>query len=396
MTPPPLMAREMADRDYIVFGKPSFAEEEIEAVASTLRSGWAGTGAQVQTFQRAFADYIGTRHAVALGSCTAALHLALVAAGLGEGDEVITTPLTFAATANAIVHSGATPVFADIRRDTMNIDPVQVERRISSRTRAILPVHLAGRPCEMDALREIAHRYGIMLIEDAAHAIEARYRGGKIGALGDASCFSFYVTKNMTTIEGGMLCTNQDHIANKARILSLHGMTADAWARFSDEGYKHYDVIFTGFKYNMTDVQAAIGIRQLAKIEDWLRRRREIWTRYDDAFSGLPCIRPAPEEPETVHARHLYTLLIDETVAGMTRDQFLQALHRNGVGCGVHYRALHVHPYYRNRFGFSPNDFPNAFYVGEHTISLPLSPHLTDDQVARVIAVVRAILVRSL
>jgi len=382
----------MAGRDYIVFGKPSFAEEEIDAVAATLRGGWAGTGAQVQEFQRAFAAYVGTRHAVAVGSCTAALHLALIAAGLGEGDEVITTPLTFAATANAIVHSGATPVFADIRRDSMNIDPEQVERRISPRTRAILPVHLAGRPCEMDALGTIAQRHGLMLIEDAAHAIEARYRGGKIGALGDVGCFSFYVTKNMTTIEGGMLCTDQDPIANKARILSLHGMSADAWTRFSDEGYKHYDVIFTGFKYNMTDVQAAIGIRQLAKIEGWLGRRREVWARYDREFADLPCVRPASEEPETIHARHLYTLLIDEAGSGITRDQFLQTLHRGGVGCGVHYRALHAHPYYRQRFGFKPDDFPNAFYVGERTVSLPLSPHLTDEQVDRIIGLVRSTL----
>ena len=382
----------MAKQDYIVFGRPSFSEEEIDAVATTLRSGWPGTGARVQEFQRAFAAYVGTRHAVAVGSCTAALHLALVAAGLGEGDEVITTPLTFAATANAIVHSGATPVFADVRHDSMNIDPEQVEKRISPRTRAILPVHLAGRPCEMDALRTIARRRGLMLIEDAAHAIESRYRGGKIGALGNAGCFSFYVTKNLTTIEGGMLCTDEDAIADKARVLSLHGMSADAWSRFNDEGYKHYDVIFTGFKYNMTDLQAVIGIRQLAKVEGWLPRRREIWERYDQAFADLPCIRPAPEEPETVHARHLYTLLVDEATARITRDQFLQTLHRNGVGSGVHYRSLHIHPYYRERFGFKPDDFPNAYYVGEHTASLPLSPHLTDEQIARVIAVVRSTL----
>jgi dTDP-4-amino-4,6-dideoxygalactose transaminase len=382
----------MTNPEYIVFGKPNFTEDEIEAVAATLRSGWAGTGARVQEFQRAFAEYVGTRHAVAVGSCTAALHLALVASGLGEGDEVITTPLTFAATANAIVHSGAKPVFADVRKGSMNIDPAEVEERISPRTRAILPVHLAGRPCEMDALRQIAHRYGLMLIEDAAHAVESRYRGGKIGALGDASCFSFYVTKNMTTIEGGMLCTNQDHIASKARILSLHGMSADAWARFSDAGYKHYDVIFTGFKYNMTDVQAVIGIRQLAKLDSWLKRRRDIWNRYDQAFADLPCTRPAPEEPETVHARHLYTLLIDEATAGITRDQFLQSLHREGVGCGVHYRSLHIQPYYRKCFGYKPGDYPNAHYIGEHTASIPLSPHLTDQQVERVIAVVRSTL----
>ncbi len=384
----------MNDPGYIVFGKPAFSEEEIDAVAATLRSGWAGTGARVQEFQRAFADYVGTRHAVAVGSCTAALHLALIAAGLGDGDEVITTPLTFAATANAIIHAGATPVFADVERNTMNLDPAQVERRISPRTRAILPVHFAGRPCPMDALRAIAHHHGLLLIEDAAHAIEARDRSGKIGALGDASCFSFYVTKNLTTVEGGMLCTDSDAIAGKARTLSLHGMSADAWARFSDAGYRHYDVVLTGYKYNMTDIQATLGLHQLAKIDPWLLRRHEIWARYDQAFAELPCVRPSPAQPGTVHARHLYTLLVDEAFTNVPRDAFLKALHHAGVGCGVHYRSLHTQPYYRERFGYKPEDYPNAHYIGEHTVSIPLSPHLSDVEVERVIDGVRSALGR--
>jgi dTDP-4-amino-4,6-dideoxygalactose transaminase len=316
----------------------------------------------------------------------------MVAAGLGEGDDVITTPLTFAATANSIVHSGATPVFADVDPRTMNLDPEQVEERISPRTRAILAVHMAGRPCDMDSLTTIAQRYGLMLFEDAAHAIEARYHGRKVGALADASCFSFYVTKNITTIEGGMVCTNHDHIASKAQVLALHGMSADAWSRFSDRGYRHYDVVYTGYKYNMTDVQAVLGLGQMDHIDAWLRRRQEIWSRYDAAFADLPCVVPAPEEPDTVHARHLYTLLIDESEAGITRDQFMMAMHQQGIGTGVHYRALHTMPYYRKMFGYKPRDFPNAHFIGERTVSVPLSPHLTDDDVGRIIEAVRGIL----
>ncbi len=384
----------MVAQEYIVFGKPTFSEVEIDEVAKTLRSGWAGTGPRVKQFQVAFGEYIGTRRTVAVGSCTAALHLAMVAAGIGEGDEVITTPLTFAATANAVVHSGAVPVFADVDRATMNLDPEQVEQRISPRTRAILPVHFAGRPCNMDGLQRIAHRYGLLLIEDAAHAIESRYHGRKVGAIGDVSCFSFYVTKNISTIEGGMLCTERDDISSKAQILALHGMSADAWARFSDSGYKHYDVIYTGFKYNMTDVQAALGIHQLSQVDGWLKRREEIWARYDEAFADLPCQVPTPSEPDTVHARHLYTLLIDETEAGISRDDFIMAMHRAGIGCGVHYRALHTQPFYRKQFGHKPADFPNAHYIGERTVSIPLSQYLSDSEVARVAHAVRSILKR--
>jgi dTDP-4-amino-4,6-dideoxygalactose transaminase len=378
----------MSHSQYIVFGKPNLAEEEIDAVTAVLRSGWIGTGPRVQEFQKRFAEYIGTKHAVAVGSCTAALHLAMEAIGVSEGDEVITTPMTFAATANAIVHAGATPVFADVKRDTMNIDPGEVERRITPRTKAILPVHFAGRPCEMDQLRAIANRRGLVVIEDAAHAIESRYRGAKIGTLGDVSCFSFYVTKNMTTAEGGMLCTNQDPVASKVRIYGLHGMSADAWSRFSDQGYKHYDVVYTGYKYNMTDIQAALGLVQLPKVAGWLERRKQIWAMYDAAFARLPLRLPAPEEPNTIHARHLYTLLIDAKEAGISRDQFMVELHKRGIGTGVHYRALHTHSYYRERFNYQPDDYPNANWIGERTVSIPLQSGLSDTDVERIIRTV--------
>ncbi len=375
--------------DYIVFGRPSFGPDEIEAVVQTLRSGWVGTGPRTREFEHRFAEYVGSRYAVAVGSCTAALHISMLAAGIGAGDEVITTPLTFAATANAILHAGASPVFADVSRQTMNLDSSRVEAAITPRTRAIIPVHLAGRPCEMTALLEIAKRHKLLVLEDAAHAIEAWYRGRKIGTFGNASCFSFYVTKNMSTIEGGMLCTDDQSIADKARGLALHGMSADAWARFSDRGYRHYEVTQPGFKYNMTDVQAALGLCQLPKLNAWLERRRQIWARYDELFADLPCQRPAPEEPDTVHARHLYTLLIDPPSAKINRDQVMAFLHERGVGTGVHYRSLHLHRYYREQFGYRAEDYLNAYWIGERTVSLPLSPSLTDREVERIGQAVR-------
>jgi dTDP-4-amino-4,6-dideoxygalactose transaminase len=377
---------------YIVFGRPSFEEDEIQAVAEVLRSGWAGTGPRVAEFERQFARAIGCRHAVALSSCSAGLHLGLLVLGIRPGDEVITSPLTFAATAHAIVHAGATPIFADVDPETMNISPAEIEKRLSPRTRAVLPVHLAGRPCEMDAIRAVADRAGVAVLDDAAHAIGASYRGRKVGTLADVSCFSFYVNKNLTTIEGGMLCTERDELAAHVRSLALQGMTADAWARFSDDGYRHYEVPFAGFKYNMTDLQAAIGLAQLRKLPLRHERRREIWKRYDAAFADLPCRLPAPEAEGTLHARHLYTLRIDEPMSGIGRDAFMKALHVRGIGTGVHYRAVHTLAYYRNAYGLAPEDAPVAWRIGEETVSLPLQAVLSDDEVERVVAAVRDVL----
>jgi dTDP-4-amino-4,6-dideoxygalactose transaminase len=386
----------MSTGEYIVFGKPRFHPDEIQAVSKAFEVGWVGTGPRVKDFQLAFGDYIGAQHSVAVGSCTAALHITMEAAGIRQGDEVITTPLTFAATANSIIHAGAVPVFADVDPKTMNLDPLAVEEKISAKTRAILVVHLAGRPCEMDPFVVLAKRYGLLLFEDAAHAIESWYHGRKIGTLGDAACFSFYVTKNITTIEGGMICTAREDIANKARILAMHGMSADAWSRFSDQGYRHYEVIYTGYKFNMTDVQASVGLRQLSRVKESLVRRNAIWDRYTQAFADLPCTLPAAVAPNTVHARHLYTLLVDEKKCGVTRDDFMKKMHEQQIGTGVHYRALHNQPYYRKQFGYRPMDFPNAFTLGEQTVSIPLSQHLTDDEADRVIVAVRKILRREI
>jgi dTDP-4-amino-4,6-dideoxygalactose transaminase len=379
-------------KPYIVFGAPLIGEEEIAEVCATLRSGWLGTGPRVRRFEELFRDYVGARHAVAVNSCTAALHLSLLVSGVGPGDEVITTPMTFCATANAILHAGARPVFVDVNPATMNLDPAAVAAAITPRTRAIVPVHLAGRPCPMAEIEALAARHGLLVIEDAAHCIEGRYRGRKVGAISPLTCFSFYVTKNLTTAEGGMVTTDSDELAAKLKMYALHGMSADAWHRFSDKGYKHYQVVFPGFKYNMTDIQAALGLHQLGRLEAQLRRRNEIWRQYDQAFADLPVRTPAPAEPDTVHARHLYTLRVAPEGGGKRRDEILQELHALGVGTGVHYTALHLHPYHRETFGYREGMFPHAEEIGATTFSLPLSGKLTAAEVDRVIEAVREVL----
>jgi dTDP-4-amino-4,6-dideoxygalactose transaminase len=379
---------------YIVFGRPSIGEEEIEAVVSVLRSGWIGTGPRANQFEARFAEYVGCRHAVAVASGTASLHLAMLAQGLAPGDEVLTTPLTFVATANAILHADAIPVFVDVDRDSMNLAAERLEAAIGARTRAVLPVHLAGRPCDMDPILEVARHHDLRVIEDAAHAIGAVDRGRKIGSIGDVTCFSFYVTKNITTIEGGMICTDREEVATAARVRGLHGLSKDAWARFGDEGYQHYEATALGYKYNLTDLQAAIGLVQLSKLEPGLERRRAIWKHYDSCFADLPCRLPFPEAQGSRHARHLYTLLIDADPCRITRDEFMRSMHEKGIGTGVHYRALHIQPYYRRTFGFRPEDFPIAWEIGEQTVSLPLSADLSDIEVERVVDGVRGILRR--
>lgn len=379
-------------KEFLVFGSPLIEEAEIAEVAATLRSGWIGTGPKVHRFEEMFRAYSGARHALALNSCTAALHLSMLALGIGAGDEVIVPAMTFAATANAVIHAGARPVLADCHRDTMNLDPSDVERRITRRTRAIIPVHFAGRPCEMDALMAIARRRRLQVVEDCAHAIEAEFHGRKVGTFGALGCFSFYVTKNIITGEGGMVVTGNREYADKIKVLALHGLSKDAWKRYSDEGFKHYQVVYAGFKYNMTDLQAALGIHQLPRIERYYGRREEIWRSYDRAFRDLPVFLPAPQAPHTRHARHLYTLLLDTDRLRIDRDCFLNSMTAAKIGVGVHYIALHMHPYYRKAFGYRANDFTNAKWISERTVSLPLSPRLSDDDVARVIAAVSGIL----
>jgi dTDP-4-amino-4,6-dideoxygalactose transaminase len=375
--------------NFLVFGAPAIAQAEIQEVVACLESGWLGTGPKVAQFERDFAAYKQVQQAVAVNSCTAALHLGLLAAGLHPGDEVITTPLTFCATVNAIIHAGATPILADIDPGTMNIDPDQVQNRITAKTRAILPVHFAGRPCEIDSLCSLAKDHNLKLIEDCAHAIEAEYKGQKTGTFGDIGCFSFYVTKNIVTGEGGMVLTRREEDAARIKVLALHGMSKDAWQRFGDQGYKHYQVVECGFKYNMMDLQAAIGIHQLQRIEPYWLRRQEVWHRYNQAFADLPITLPPLPEADTRHAYHLYTILIDQSKTGISRDRFLDAMTVENIGIGVHYLSIPEHPYYQKTFGWQPEDYPNAMQVGRQTVSLPLSAKLTDEDVDDVIQAVR-------
>lgn len=376
---------------FLIFGTPLIGEEEIKEVESSLRAGWLGTGPKVARFEADFSAYKGIKetHVAAVNSCTAALHLSMIAAEIGPGDEVITTALTFCATVNAVIHAGATPVLADIDPQTMNINPEQIERRITPRTRAILPVHFAGRCCDMDAIMGIARRHRLKVIEDCAHAIESEYHGVKAGTFGDFGCYSFYVTKNVATGEGGMVIARKEDDIARVKVLALHGMSKDAWRRFSDEGYKHYHVVECGFKYNMMDLQAALGIHQLQRVEqNWLKRK-QIWDHYQEAFHNLPLTRPADPEPLTRHAHHLYTILIDEKRSGIARDDFLNEMTKRKIGVGVHYLSIPEHPYYQETFGWKPEEFPNAMRIGRQTVSLPLSARLSNRDVDDVMSAIR-------
>lgn len=378
--------------DFLVFGRPLIEKDEIEEVVDTLRSGWIGTGPKVAKFEEIFKVYKGSKYAVALNSCTAAMHLACLSCGIGNGNEVITTAMTFCSTVNAIIHSGATPVLVDCDKDTMNIIPEQIEEKITDKTKAILPVHFGGRPCDMDAIMSIARKHNLIVIEDCAHAIESEYKGRKTGTFGDFGCFSFYVTKNIITGEGGMVITDSTKFASKIKVLALHGMNADAWKRFSDEGYKHYLVTECGYKYNMMDLQASIGLHQFKKIHKFWIRRKEIWNKYNIAFQELPLVLPKDPDPNTTHSYHLYTILINEKEVGMNRDQFLEAMKNENIGVGVHYLSIPEHPFYRKSYGFEPNEFPNAYEIGKQTVSLPISPKLSDKDVSDVIEAVKKII----
>ncbi len=378
---------------FLVFGEPLIEEAEIQEVVDCLRKAWLGTGPKVLGFEREFAAYKGVPAAAAVNSCTAALHLSCLALGLSPGDEVVTTAMTFCSTVNAIIHAGATPVLADMDPETLNISAEEIARKLTPRTRAILLVHFAGRPCEMDEILALARERDLRVIEDCAHAVEAEYKGRKIGAMGDFGCFSFYATKNVVTGEGGMVVSPNEAMLNRIKVMALHGLSADAWARFSDSGYRHYYATDLGFKYNMMDLQAALGIHQLRRVErNWLRRR-DIWRRYMEELADLPLELPAPTPPHMKHGHHLFTVrLCEERGAPLSRDRFLEEMTRHKIGVGVHYLAIPEHPFYRDRFGWRPEDFPHATTYGRETVSLPISPKLTDQDLDDVIEAVREIL----
>jgi dTDP-4-amino-4,6-dideoxygalactose transaminase len=381
---------------FLVFGRPCFGDEEINEVIDTLRSGWIGTGPKAVHFEQDFAQYVGNKHALAVNSCTAALHLGLIANHIGPGDEVITAPLTFAATANVIMHVGAKPVFADIDPVTLNIDPDNIERAITSQTKAIIPVHFGGLACDMDRIESIARQHGLAIVEDAAHAIGTRYHGRLIGSsTGTIACFSFYANKNLTTAEGGMVTTDNDELADRIAVFRLHGLSKHAWQRYSSKKLMLSDALYPGYKYNMPDVVASLGIHQLAKQERFLEIREQYARCYDEAFANLPGVRlqPRPRDlDQNRHALHLYVLIFDPEQFRVDRNDIMSALLAENIGAALHYRAVHTHPFYRETFGYQHDDFPFAAQVGDNILTLPLTPGMSTRDVEDVITAVNKVL----
>jgi dTDP-4-amino-4,6-dideoxygalactose transaminase len=367
-------------------------EDEIQEVIGTLKSGWLTTGPRTHQFEEDFKNYIGCRHAIGLNSCTAGLHLSLVALGFEPDSEVISTPMTFPATANVVVHERLRPVFVDIEPGTLNIDPAKIEEKISSKTRAIFPVHFAGHPCEMDSIQAIADKHNLVVIEDAAHALESIYKGKKIGNLGHMTSFSFYANKNMTTGEGGMLTVNDDELAEKIRVMRLHGLNKDAWKRFGKSGFAHWQLHTPGYKYNMPDISAALGIHQLKKVNKFWEIRKHYVEIYDEAFKNIPELEILIRKDDVQSAYHLYivALLLDRLT--IDRDQFLHEIQTRGIGVAVHYIALHLQPYYREQFKAKAEDCPVASSYSERILTLPLYPKMSTQDVARVIETVTDII----
>jgi dTDP-4-amino-4,6-dideoxygalactose transaminase len=384
---------------FLPFSPPLIGEEEIAEVVDTLRSDWITTGPKVRRFEEEFAAYVGAPAALGLNSCTAALHTALAALGVGAGDAVITTPMTFVSSVHVIEHVGARPVLADVEPDTLNIDPRRVAEAIETarasglRVRALLPVHLYGHPCDMNPLMDLAREYGLAVVEDAAHALPASHEGRRVGSFAKLfdvpvlTCFSFYATKNLTTAEGGML-TGPPGLIDESRVWSLHGMSRDAWNRYGAKGSWFYEVIRPGFKYNLTDIAAALGLGQLRKLDGFQARRAEIVRRYTEAFSQFEELDLPVSRPEVEHAWHLYVLRLNFERLSVSREQFIEEMRERRIGTSVHFIPVHTHPYYRDRYGFEPEDFPVAHAEFQRIVSLPLNPRMSNRDVEDVVEAV--------
>jgi perosamine synthetase len=370
---------------------PDIGEDEIRDVTEVLRSGWITTGPKVREFEERFAGFVGARHAVAVNSCTAAMHLALEALGIRAGDRVVTSPYTFAATAEVIRYFQAVPVLVDIDPDTLNLDPSRLEPAIIG-AKAVIPVHVAGEPCRLDEIRAIADRHGAAVIEDAAHALPTRLDGRMIGALSHATCFSFYATKSLTTAEGGMICTEDEALAERCRVMRLHGIRREPWiGNAATHRAWYYEIVAPGFKYNMTDLAAALGLAQLRRVDEMWRRRCEIARRYDEAFGELPELQRPARDAANQHAWHLYVLRLHLDRLTIDRAAFIAALKERRIGASVHFIPLHVHPYYRETYGYSPNDLPIAWREYQRGMSLPMFSKMTDADVDDVIDAVQTV-----
>lgn len=384
----------MTEQPFIPFHRPEIGEEEIDEVVGTLRSGWLTTGVRTEQFQNEFQSYIGARRVLAVNSGTAALHLALAGLQIGPGDEVITTPLTFCATVNVILHVGATPVLADIQPNG-NINPQSVADRITARTRAIIPVHFAGAPCDMDAIWSLARKHELFVVEDAAHAAGTHYRGHHVGAdcfPSDATAFSFYATKNITTGEGGMIVSKQDDLALRIRILALHGISKDAWNRYREEGSWYYEVLENGFKYNLTDIQSAIGIHQLRKLERYVQERTRFAEIYSQELSDLPELELPQPVKDGRHSWHLYVLRLNLDMLTISRGQFIEELRKRKIGASVHFIPIPLHPFFKEWAHLAQNQCPAALQMYPRLISLPLYPSMSDEELRRVIIAVREVI----
>ena len=374
----------MISENTIVFGKPRFSKKEINSVIKTLKTGWVGTGKKTLEFEKKFLEYKKSKYGVALNSCTSAIHLSLILSRIKKGDEVIVTSLTFCSTVNAIVNIGAIPVLIDINLDNLQINENLIERKITKKTKAIIVVHAHGYPSEMKKIMKLKKKYSLKLIEDCAHAIETQFYNKHTGTFGDFGCFSFYSTKNITTVEGGMLICKNKADATKARMLSLHGMTKDAFKRFSKKKYIHYDVLFPGFKYNLTDLNASIGIEQLKDIEKKYLKRKIIWKRYQKAFKNTNFITPINNSSKIKHAYHLYFLRLKNNF-NLTRDDVMTKLHELGVGTGLHYQAIPDLSFYKKKFLRNENDFQNSIIFGRMSFSIPLTPYLKESEINKII-----------
>ena len=386
--PPPPPPVTTPERGFLPFAAPLIGEEEIQEVVDTLRSSWITTGPKAKRFEQEFAAYLGAPAALALNSCTAGLHTALVTLGIGPGAEVITTPMTFAASVNVIEHVGARPVLVDVEPDTLNLDPGLVAAAVTPRTRAILPVHYAGHPAALDPIDDLARAGGFAVVEDAAHALPAKYKGRAIGSGANPVAFSFYATKNLTTGEGGAVVTDDEALADRIRLLSLHGMSRDAWSRYDRGGSWFYEVIAPGFKYNMTDIQAALGLWQLRKLARFQERRRAVVRLYTEAFADQDALEVPVERSDVEHAWHLYVLRLREEALRIDRNVFIDELKQRNIGTSVHFIPIHLHPYYRDKYGYGPESFPVAYGNYRRMLSLPLSARVSDADAADVIAAV--------
>ena len=385
-----------ASPEFIYLTRPWIGDDEKNEVLDTLNGIWLSRGPKVSQFEEEFGKYIGVPHAIAVSSCTAALHVALVAAGIKAGDEVITSPITFPATTNAVIYERATPVLADVDRRTLNIDPDRLEERITPRTKAIIPVHIAGQPCEMDRIMEIAQRHNLVVIEDAAHAVGAKFGGKMIGSIGDAGTFSFYASKNLCTADGGMLTVRDDNrLAEFARVISMHGMSSTAWMRYTKAGAPNWELVYPGFKYNMTDIEASLGIHQLRKIERITELRTKIAQMYNERLADVPEMNLPFVGPNLRHAWHLYVVTLNLESLTVTRDRFAEMLKAENIGTGVHFISVHKQPYYRERFGFKEADFPNAAWLSDHILSLPLGPLMNETEVELVVHAIKKVIAQT-